>query len=227
MLENWLGLEAKRKRLLRKAPAGVLQDFLSVPFPSLQEQAQRVPILSVDFETTGLKPNTDQILSIGHIEIRNHEIILSSANHQIICTSGNLSEENVVIHQITDDAKTGGEKLELVVENLLSALAGKAMLVHFGRIEKTFLDAACKQIYGMAPVFPMIDTLTLAKRRLDRATLPYDPSQLRLFNLREKYELPQYGAHNALSDAIATAELFFAEIASMENNTPTLKNILV
>ena len=79
----------------------------------------------------------------------------------------------------------------------------------------------------MAPVFPIIDTLTLAKRLLDRATIPYEPSQLRLFNLRDKYGLPQYGTHNALSDALATVELFFAEIASLENNTPSLKAVLV
>ena len=36
------------------------------------------------------------------------------------------------------------------------------------------------------------------------------PGDLRLFNLRERYHLPNYKAHNALSDAISTAELFLA-----------------
>ena len=38
---------------------------------------------------------------------------------------------------------------------------------------------------------------------------------LRLFNLRPRYNLPRYKAHNALSDAIATAELFMALAAEM------------
>jgi len=228
MLNNWLGYEAKRKRLLRKAPDGALKEFLSVPFPCEKEKVENTPILAVDFETTGLDPNKDQILSVGHIKVDNFEIILGSAYHKIIQTTGSLSAENVVIHQITDDAKTQGETLKAVVENLLQALAGKVMLVHFGRIEKNFLNAACKEIYGMPPVFPIIDTLMLAKRRFDKQTAPYDPSELRLFTLRDRFSLPRYGAHNALSDALATAELFFAEIAKMNGKNPTpLKSVLI
>lgn len=228
MLDHFLGYEAKRKRLLRKAPDGALKDFLSVPFPSMQEKVNNVPILAVDFETTGLDPKRDQILSVGHIMVENFEIMLGSAYHKIIQTRGDLSEENVVIHQIMDDAKTEGDTLKEVVENLLQALAGKVMLVHFGRIEKNFLEKACIELYGMAPIYPIIDTLMLAKRRLDRKTSSYDPSELRLFTLRNRYSLPRYGAHNALSDALATAELFFAEVGKRDEKTPpTLKSVLV
>jgi len=228
MLDFFFGYEARRKRLLRKAPEGVLKEFLSVPFPVPGDKVDNIPILSVDFETTGLSPKKDQILSIGFIAIENNEIQLASAYHKIIQTKGQLAEENVIIHQITDDAKSQGDNTRVVVENLLQALAGKVMLVHFSRIEKNFLDAACKQLYGMAPVFPIIDTLVLAKRRLDRHTTPYAPSELRLFTLRERYSLPRYNAHNALSDALATAELFFAEVGEMNRkNPPALKSVLL
>lgn len=226
MLDYFFGYEAKRKRLLRKAPEGVLKEFLSVPFPDVEEKIENIPILAVDFETTGLNSKKDQILSIGYIAIENNEIRLASACHKVIQTTGQLEEKNVVIHQITDDAKSQGDTREAVVENLLNALAGKVMLVHFSRIEKSFLEAACKQMYGIAPVLPIIDTLVLAKRRLDRQSAAYDPSELRLFTLRERYYLPRYNAHNALSDALATAELFFAEIGKDEKNSPTLKSVL-
>jgi DNA polymerase-3 subunit epsilon len=41
----------------------------------------------------------------------------------------------------------------------------------------------------------------------------YDPSELRLTALRVKYGLPNHYAHNALNDAIATAELLLAQIS--------------
>ena len=61
----------------------------------------------------------------------------------------------------------------------------------------------------------MIDTEVLARRRLQRRNQPYRPGELRLSGLRERYQLPRYRAHNALSDALATAELFLAITADM------------
>ena len=212
MLFNWLfGLEAKRKRLLKKAPEGPLKDFLSVPFPDLNTPLSKLCILSVDFETTGLSATKDKLLSIGFIEINHKQIKLGSSYHEIINTKQKLDASNVIIHQITDSQKEQGKPLKEVVEQLLIALAGKAMLVHFSRIEKQFLNQACLELYGMAPVYPIIDTLALAKRKLDQRDIAYDPSELRLSNLREKHKLPGHFAHNALNDAIATAELLLAQ----------------
>ncbi|MFK5985497.1 MAG: exonuclease domain-containing protein [Pseudomonadota bacterium] len=227
MFDNFFGYEAKRKRLLKKAPEGPIKDFLSIPFPSPKTPIDETPILAVDFETTGLKPNKDEILSIGFISIEFNEILLSSAYHQVICTNGKLDEENVVIHHITDDVKSQGEPLHVVVEKLLKDLAGKVMLVHFAYIEKHFLEQACKKLYGMAPIFPIIDTLVIAKRRLERYSGSFSPAALRLFNLRFQHQLPQYKAHNALSDALATAELFLAEIEiKCLSKSPPLKALL-
>ena len=193
MFSQWFGYEAKRKRLLAKAPPGPLRDYLSVPFPNPKTALNKTPILAMDFETTGLNAKTDQILSVGHITIDSFEILLSSAYHQVICTQGELKEEGVIIHQ-----------------------------------EKNFLQYTCKKLYGLAPVFPIIDTLMIARKRLDQRTSLYSPNDLRLFNLRESHELPRYKAHNALSDALATAELFLAEIEYKQpKNSPPLKSVLI
>jgi len=205
------GYEAKRKRLLKKAPAGPLRDFLSAPFPKPSHNLADVSILSVDFETTGLNAKKDQILSVGFVECQNNQVKLSSCYHQVIKTKGQLNADNVVIHQITDQQKNLGQMLRQVVENLLNALAGKVMLAHFSAIERQFLNQACIELYGMAPVFPIIDTLAIAKRRRDKQDIPYDPSQLRLSNLRNHYNLPKHFSHNALNDAIATAELLMVQ----------------
>ncbi len=228
MFDQWFGYEAKRKRLLAKAPAGPLKEYLSIAFPDPKTGIDKTPILAMDFETTGLNIKQDQILSVGHIGIDNNEIILSSAYHQIICTQGDLKEEGVVIHQITDDTKSKGLLAEEVIEELLQAMAGKVILVHFSRIEVNFLQHICKKLYGMAPVFPIIDTLVLARKRLDQRTALYSPNELRLFNLRESLKLPRYRAHNALSDALATAELFLAEIELKQaSKSPSLKSVLL
>ncbi len=228
-LFSWLlGYEAKRKRLLAKAPEGALRDFLSVPFPAPQTPFQDIPILSVDFETTGLHAVRDKLLSVGFVTLQQNQIKLSNSYHQVIKTKGQLHEDNVLIHQITDDIKERGLQLRTVVETLLEAMRGKVMLVHFARIEKQFLAQACIELYGMTPIFPVIDTLVVAKKRLDHRDVAYDPSELRLSSLRHKYELPDHYAHNALNDAIATAELLMAQVGDMRHpENARLKDILL
>ena len=103
----------------------------------------------------------------------------------------------------------------------------KVMLVHFSRIEKQFLAQACLELYGMAPTFPIIDTLVLIKNRFDKNSVPYDPSLLRLSNLREYFQLPQHFAHNALSDAIATAEVLLVEASNRSDANPVLRPFLL
>lgn len=216
LINKLVGYEAKRCRLLKKAPEGPLKDFLSVPFPALDTPIQQLPILALDFETTGLDAKTDKLLSVGFVTMDAEQIKLNSCYHQIINTEHQLEESNVIIHQITDTQKEQGQPLHLVIEKLLKALAGKIMLVHFARIERQFLTQACLELYGVAPEFPIIDTLVIAKRQLDKRDVAYDPSELRLSSLRDKYGLPAHHGHNALNDAIATAELLLAQI----NNKP-------
>jgi DNA polymerase-3 subunit epsilon len=206
-----LGYEARRKRLLKKVSKGALHDFLSVPFPSQETCLSELPILSVDFETTGLNAATDKLLSVGFVSIDKQQIKLGSCYHQIINTKHRLNADNVIIHHITDQQKSQGKSLRVVVDALLRALAGKVMLVHFAQIEKQFLRQACLELYGVSPPLMILDTLAMAKRKLDRRDIAYDPQELRLSALRHKHDLPNHFAHNALNDAIATAELLLAQ----------------
>ncbi|MFB1016185.1 MAG: DNA polymerase-3 subunit epsilon [Alteromonadaceae bacterium] len=223
MFFNWLqSHEKRRKILLKKVPNGALKDFLSVPFPDKNTLVNELAILSVDFETTGLNAINDKLLSVGFVEIINQQIKLSTCYHQIINTEKALDASNIFIHQITDEQKSYGKSLKIVVERLLQALAGKVMLVHFARIEKQFLKQACLELYGFYPPLLIIDTLALAKRKLDQRDIAYDSSELTLPALRKKTGLPNHFAHNALNDAIATAELF---IAQDKHNNLTLKTL--
>ena len=67
---------------------------------------------------------------------------------------------------------------------------------------------------------PVIDTLTLARKWLARRNKEPEQGALRLYALRERYGLPRYNAHNALSDALATAELFLAQVEHMDSRRP-------
>jgi len=215
MLQRFFSLDSLRKRALAKAEPGVLQDYLSTPLTIKQTNCEDLVIVALDLETTGLDPKKDQILSYGLVEIRHMKIRLNTSRHQLISIGEEIPEESAVIHQITDDQAATGISLEAALPELLHRLAGKVMLVHYAAIEQNFLSAACQQLYGAPFVIPTIDTLLLAQRIFERRNHTIQAGDLRLFNLRPRYNLPNYKAHNALSDALATAELFLAMAAEI------------
>jgi DNA polymerase-3 subunit epsilon len=208
MFEYFLSRDQLRRRALKNARHKVMQKYLSVPFPNQNKCWDEVEIISLDFETSGLDPVHDQILSYGKIHIKHGLIKLESARHQLIQAKQYITESSAIIHHITDDQSSAGLTLEQALPELLDYLAGKIMLVHFNKIEQGFLDAACQALYGSPFIIPIIDTLKIAERLLTRRNHALQPSRLRLFNLREDFNLPIYKAHNALNDAMTTAELF-------------------
>ncbi|MBM7073921.1 DNA polymerase III subunit epsilon [Shewanella sp. 202IG2-18] len=223
LFDKWFSLNTKREKLLKKMPPEPLRSFLNTPFPEPEDAINKLELLTLDFETTGLNPLKDKILSIGYSSVTKGIVSLANSRHYIVNTQVELERDNVQIHSIMDSEQASGDSLESVVEQLLNDLAGKVMLVHFANIEVNFLKEACLQLYGMAPVFPVVDTLMMAKRRFDLSDTAYDSSRLRLINLREEFELPPHHEHNALNDAVATAELF---LAMLNKNHQGLKTTL-
>lgn len=227
MLENIFGQDAQRKRALKNASHPVMQQFLSVPFADGNKAWQDCELVSLDLETSGLNTARDHILSFGMIDIVDSAIRLDSARHQLIKTSRPLEESNVIIHHITDDLSRQGVAISQAIETILHHLAGKIMLVHFRSIEQQFIDSACRKLYGSPFINPTIDTMQIAERLLIAQNPTIMANELRLFNLIQKYHLPQYKAHNALYDALSTAQLFLAMAPEIQpQGKAKLKNFL-
>jgi len=209
-LDRFRSFDARRRRALAEAAPGVMQEFLSIPGIAAGTPIEEVPIVSLDLETTGLDPGKDEIVSMGLVEMQFERIRLDSTWHQLVRLGRDLPSQSVVIHNITDDQMQTGRPLEDVLPELLSRLKGKVMLVHYKSVEQNFINAACERLYGAPFVVQTIDTLQLGMRVFELQNHTIQPTDLRLFNLRPRYNLPRYRAHNALIDAVATAELFLA-----------------
>jgi DNA polymerase-3 subunit epsilon len=220
-------LDWRRRLLLRKAPPGPLREYLARPFPRAGTDWRAIDFLAIDLETTGLDHRKDSILSIGHVTLSGGAIVLATAAHRVVRFDGDIPAASAVIHQITDDQAALGEDLEVVLADLLGVLAGKVLIAHHAHIETTFISRACRQVYGVGLVAPVVDTQVLAQRQLERRQIAYKGSDLRLHALGERYNLPRYAAHNALYDALSAAELFLAQVANLgEGRTVPLRGLL-
>lgn len=190
-----------------QAAAAPLLAYLESPLAKRDADWDTVSYLALDLETTGSTPEHDDILSFGWVCLDGPEIRLDTARHRLVRPRRALCEENVAIHRITDDYAAGGESLRVVLADFLAALNGRVLIAHYSPTEVRFIDAACRACYSGAFLPPVIDTLELARRSAPH----HRPGSLRLSALRASHHLPRYPLHNALSDALAAAELFLAQ----------------
>ncbi len=203
----------RKKHLKRLTHSSSIKDYLNHPLVKSNKLIKDLEFLVLDFETTGLDADNDRIISLGYTVIKNLHLLPKTSTHVLINPKQQLTEDNVGIHKLTDEELQNGVSLNCAMEGLLSEMAGRVIVVHFDVIEKSFINRACLLLYQMKSLpMVMIDTLKIEQKKSQHIG-PYVKQQsMRLYALREKYNLPRYRAHNAMQDAIATAELFLAQI---------------
>jgi DNA polymerase III subunit epsilon len=215
-----MGVFTTRQRQRHQGSAtGALRDFLDAPVPHRRTPAAELALLAVDFETTGLDAATGHLLSIGFVAVNGTEIDLSSARSYLIKVETGVGQ-SATVHGLTDDRVATGCDLADAVSATLTALRGRVMLAHFTSIEESFLDRACQQIFGVGVQVPSVDTMMLHRHLLDVGNHQIGADSVRLWPARAWFGLPIYQAHEALTDALACAELYLAQISRMGDRTP-------
>jgi DNA polymerase-3 subunit epsilon len=216
---DWPALFA---RLAQAARDPRLARFYQAGTVSADTPLEQAPLLALDVETTGLDSRRDSIVSLGLVPFNLRRIRCREASYWVVKPAGELSSQSVTFHHITHSDIHSAPGLDAVLEQLLTAMAGKIMVVHYRPIERGFLDQAMRHLLGEGLQFPVIDTMQLEARLHPRRRRPGWLRQLldqqtvsiRLADSRLRYGLPLYQAHHALTDALATAELLQAQSAT-------------
>jgi DNA polymerase-3 subunit epsilon len=173
------------------------------------------PAIAVDLELTGLDAMVHQIISIGWTLIDGGKIQLGSNRHLLITADQSVGS-SAAIHELMDNEIAEGVNINDGLEQLFRAAAGRVWVFHHAGLDVAFLQKACALWAGMVPPFALLDTMQIELGLRKRRDIPVQQGDLQLGQLRETYHLPRYTAHNALTDAFATAELLLAITARMD-----------
>jgi DNA polymerase III subunit epsilon len=172
---------------------------------------------ALDLETGGLDPRTSAILSVGMIPIRGGGIRLGETFATLVRPEGadHIDPGSIRAHQLVPGDVSGAPGLADVIGHIDERIREGALLVHQAALDVTFLKRAYKRVGRRWPDPPVVDTVSLLMKCAKRARLihpdaPDQEPELNLLAARRRLGLPDYGQHDALTDAIATAELFLA-----------------
>lgn len=219
MLAHW----RYRRRLAALASAGhpLLVAYGGAEWPDPASSVSEVPLLALDFELDGLR-RAAHLLQAGWIPFQGAAIELAQAQTRDIRSSADLDRHAVTIHGIGSERAASGEPVSDVIAQLVDALTGRVMVAHGADIEIAALQRLTRRLLG-APL-PVMSICTL---RLERRLSPdlVGSDAYRLMACRARYGLPRYHAHDALTDALAAAELLLAQVQRM-GGYPSLATFL-
>jgi DNA polymerase-3 subunit epsilon len=202
-------LRLRRLAYSRRVKSTALQAAWKLPLPRGGADWREISFLVCDGEMSSMELANGELLSLGWVCVERGAYSLDTAQHHLIQASETVGQ-SATIHQLRDCELSDAESGEKVLEYFLAAAAGKVLVFHHAALDMAFLNQLSLRYYDAPLLMPVVDTLRLEERLMERRQVSILPGSLRLHACRDRYHLPVYPAHNALLDAMATAELLIA-----------------
>lgn len=174
---------------------------------------REVNYCAIDLETTGLDFKTDEIISIGAVQVQSGRIITEANYYREVRPNQNPTSTSIRIHGIRAVDLADAAPIEAVMPGFANLLRGRVVIAHAAWIENAFLKERLKNLeldYSKR----MIDTASLARAcDVVEDDIDHEPS---LELLARTLKLPVYSPHHALGDALTTAIIFLALATEIE-----------
>lgn len=186
---------------------------------------------ALDLETGGLDPRRDPIIAAGMVPVRAGVIRLGEAWQSLVRPEPlrTIAPASMRAHQLVPQDVRQAPGLAAVVREIDARIREGALLVHQAGIDVPFLKRAYRELRLRWPGPKVVDTVALLLKEARRSRF-LDPGaqnaepELRLREARRAHGLPDTVEHDALSDAVAAAELFLAIRSRLE--AATLRDLL-
>lgn len=152
-----------------------------------------------DLETTGLRPDSEEITEIAASVIRDGQIIDEFQTY--VNPHKHIPEEITKLTGITDQMVADAPDLSQAIPMFIEFVAGRPLVAHNAGFDMSFLHAACKRLH-ITTEFTSIDTLEMS-----RILFP-DLSKHKLNVLAKHLHVGPFEHHRASEDAAVLARIF-------------------
>ncbi|HEX7610526.1 MAG TPA: exonuclease domain-containing protein [Solirubrobacteraceae bacterium] len=172
----------------------------------------------VDLELSGLDHRRHEIVSFAAIPVEHGRVQLRDAVAGLVRPARALSESSIRIHGLRAADLEHAPPLAEAIVPLLHAMAGRVLVAHFARVERAFLSRALRE-QGARLHGPIVDTEVIGRLWLcERDGAAGADSSLGA--LAAALGLPAVAQHDALGDALTTAQVFIAAAAHLDALAP-------
>lgn len=176
----------------------------------LERKLSELTYTVFDTETTGLEPSKgDEIIQIGAARIVNNRLLRQEVFNQLVDPECPLKPESIPIHGITEDMVRGQPNIDVVLPAFHEFCEDTVLIAHNAAFDMRFLQLK-EERTGIRFTQPVLDTLLLS------AVVHPNQESHKLDVILERLGIQIGSRHNALEDALATAEVFLKIIPLLE-----------
>ena len=181
-----------------------LQAWQSLPREALNIPLTQTRCVVVDVETTGLNLMQDRLISIGAVALVNGKIDLGDSFYVVLQQQAASAKGNILLHGIGSTAQLEGVPPAEALLDFLEYL-GKAPLVAFHvTFDETMIRRALRDHLGFSLKHPWLDMAYV----MPGLNPPLAHKYRALDDWLAHFDIRIDVRHNALADALATAQLF-------------------
>ncbi|MGB5370736.1 MAG: 3'-5' exonuclease [Flavobacteriaceae bacterium] len=182
---------------------------------NLSADLKDVRFLVLDTETTGFDTETDRILCIGALVLKNKTIAIQES-FEVYVKQPLYHPKSVQIHGILkDENKKCITELE-ALRQLLAFLKDAVIVAHHAAFDLAMINNSLKR-HGLPKLRnKVLDTAALYKRTLIKSPLLERKESYSLDDLADKFNISKKDRHTALGDAYITAIAFMVILGRLE-----------
>lgn len=181
---------------------------------------------ALDFETTGLDYRADAVVSFGTVPMEGGRIVMRDAVHQLIRPNVPPSPRSQTIHELRPQDLAAAPSLDEARAALIRAIEGRYLLVWFAEVEVHFLAG----IFGGSPRRWRRRTIDVRDLAMAAEGEPVAASRrpgYPLTGTAHRWNVPVSDPHEALDDALVTAQLFLVLATKLPGRPePTVHDLL-
>ncbi len=164
-------------------------------------------IVVFDTETTGLNPKKDEILSIGAVKVKNNKILTSQKFELFVKPTRYINEESIKIHHIRNIDLQNGSESEEAIEKFLHFIGNRTLVGYYLEFDVKMINRYLTPNLGIKLPNEQIEVSRIYHKK-KRRSIPDGRIDLRFDSIMKDLDLPIFGKHDALSDAIMTAMMY-------------------
>lgn len=206
---SWLTKLLSRKAPLPPEARARLDRWLGLPAAPVDAAPAAARFVVADVEATGLDMRTDRLIAIGAVTVEAGRIDLGRAFYTVLRQGAVSSRDNILLHGIGGTAQREGED---PADALLAFLeyVGRAPLVGYhAAFDAAMIGKATREYLGEKFEPPWIDLAYLAPELVGAEGVRHKGLDAWL----DRFGIEVFSRHDAVADALATAQLFLAVLA--------------
>ena len=174
--------------------------------------------VAFDLETTGLSSQTDRIIEIGAVVMKDGREV--DRFQTFVDPERPLDKKIVDLTGIDDSMLRGAPKIEEVLPKFLEFVGGRVLVAHNADFDTGFIRMECNR-QGYEYNFTSADTLIMSQNLMPHL------SKFKLDVVANALSLPDFAHHRAADDAVTCGLLFarFLKMLEEEHDVHTLQAV--